>query len=579
MVTRPFESKIQDLVYNVDVGIGNRLVRFFLYLAFVLGIVTFYTASEAQYGLRNAEAMDYAQVARNLMNGEGFTTKYIRPASMWYLIEHSSKHDPMMQRHPDIVHPPLYPAVLSVFFRALEGAFTREGQTTVYPPEKYVVVPLGHLCTLLTALFLFLTARRLFVEPRVATLGVTLYFLSDSVWRMSISGLGISLTTLLTTLAVYLAIVAVGHREEGRPTGSWVGPLAGSALCCAAAALTRYGAVVMIPALALFIGVSFGKTSGIRWAAVYVLIAAIGISPWLARNKIVSGGMLGLAPYMALNGYDPVQDNDFERTLAPKLAMGKTLRELQQKLLLGLAGLYEKNLRTLGDGVLVCLFLTTFFFRFSRDAVHRLRWCIALALLLTMVLASYFGAATEKLLFLFWPFAILYGLAFFFVLLDRLQLRLPLLRIGTVSAFVMLNALPLIFTLLPPRSGPPYPPYYPPYITRVSRLMEPDELLCTDMPWATAWYGDRNSLLLPLTIDNFYDINDFTKPIRGMYFTTLTRDRSYVRTLLTGSYRTWFPILEGRIPADFPLTQGFPLNNLDQLFLTDRPRWEAQRAP
>ena len=25
-----------------------------------------------------------------------------------------------------------------------------------------------------------------------------------------------------------------------------------------------------------------------------------------------------------------------------------------------------------------------------------------------------------------------------------------------------------------------------------------------------------------------------------------------------------------------PLTQGFPLNNLDQLFLTDRPRWREK---
>ncbi len=97
--------------------------------------------------------------------------------------------------------------------------------------------------------------------------------------------------------------------------------------------------------------------------------------------------------------------------------------------------------------------------------------------------------------------------------------------------------------------------------------------MCTDMPWATAWYGSRTSLLLPTTIDEYYEINDYMRRISGLYFTTLTRDREYVRTLLTGPYRTWFPLLEGRIPSDFPLTQGFPLSNLDQLFLTDRQRW------
>jgi len=135
------------------------------------------------------------------------------------------------------------------------------------------------------------------------------------------------------------------------------------------------------------------------------------------------------------------------------------------------------------------------------------------------------------------------------------------------------SALPLILTLMPPRAGVPYPPYFPPFITHVAKLLKPDELLCTDMPWATAWYGRRNSLLLPATIDDFYEINDYNKRISGLYFTTITRNKAYVKDLLTGPERSWFPLLEGRIPSDFPLTQGFPLNNMDQLFLTDRVRW------
>lgn len=578
MVTRPFESKIQDIVYNVDVGVGHHLVKKFLYCILILFVMCLYSCgqnSEGGYGLRNAEAMDLAQVARNLMSGHGFTTKCIRPASMWYLIEHSKKHDPMLMDHPDIMHPPLYPALLSVCFRALEGVFTRSGQITVYPPEKTVIIPLGNLLTLLTGFFLYLTAKRLF-EQRVAFLGVTLYFLSDSVWRMSVSGLAIPLATLFVTLAIYCAVRAVANRQENRTAWSWILPLAGSALFCAAAFLTRYGTIVMLPALALFIGLSFGRERGLKWAGIFAVIVIVASAPWLVRNKMVSGGLLGLAPYTAFNGADPVQDNDFERSLAPKMEFGNNVRKLQQKFLTGLAGLYQKNLRTLGDGFLVCLFFTTFLFRFTKDSVHRLRWCLALGLFLMTIMAAYFGQATEQLLFIFWPFAILYGLAFFYILLDRLQLNVPILRIVTVLVFALLSALPLILTLLPPRSGPPYPPYFPPYVTRVSRLIQPDELLCTDMPWATAWYGDRTSLLLPLTIDDFYDINDYTKRISGLYFTTLTRDRAYVRTLLTGSYRTWFPILEGRIPGDFPLTQGFPLNNLDQLFLTDRPRWEEK---
>ena len=103
--------------------------------------------------------------------------------------------------------------------------------------------------------------------------------------------------------------------------------------------------------------------------------------------------------------------------------------------------------------------------------------------------------------------------------------------------------------------------------------MTPEELICTDMPWATAWYGGRDSLLVPATIDDFYEINDYNKRVSGLYLTTITRDKPYVSSLVAGAERTWFPILEGRIPSDFPLTQGFPIGNMDQIFLTDRARW------
>ncbi len=578
MTNRPFESRLQDIVYNVDVGIGHRLVKILLFIIGVLLVMVFYTASEGRYGLRNAESMDLAQIGRNLAMGRGFSTECIRPASMWYLIENSAKRDPMIARHPDILHPPLYPMALSLGFRSLERLFTRGGETSVYPPEKFVIIPFSHLFTIITGFLVYLLANRLF-ERRVALFGLALYFLSDAVWRMSISGLAISMTTMFCVLAVYLAVVAVQRwQEQPEGTSGWLVPLLVSAVSCGLAILTRYGAVALLPGLALYVLVSMGRQRGGRWALLYALVAILVVSPWLYRNYRVSGGLLGLAPYTALNGRDPIVENDFERTLAPKFESGKTVRALQQKFMTGLASIYSENLRTVGDGLLVCLFLTTFLYRFARDPVHRLRWCLALSIFLLMLIAAYFGKATEQLLFIFWPVIILYGLSFFFILLDRLQLKVPVLQIGTVAAFGFVCVLPLLFSFLPPRVGPPYPPYHPPYITRVSRLIQPEEWLCTDMPWATAWYGDRNSLLLPLTLDDFYDINDYTKRISGLYFTTITRDREYVRTLRTGTYRTWFPILEGRIPSDFPLTQGFPLHNLDQLFLTDSAaRWEANR--
>lgn len=572
MVTRPFESKIQDIVYNVDVGIGLRLVKVGLYLMFLLSVMVLYTATQFR-GLKDADAMDMAQLGRNLMQQQKLVTQFIRPASMWYLIEHSRDQNPRMREHPDIVHPPVYPAILAVGFRAVRDSFGIETASRTFLPEQWVVVPVNLMFTVFTGLLLFLIGRRLF-DPRVSLLGITLFFLSDSTWSTAISGTGVSVAAFWTTAAIYSALMAVRQRSETEEPARWPS-LLGIALCAlftALAFLTRYGTIAILPALALYLTWAASERKGLV-ATAYIGLFLLFIAPWLVRNWMVCGGLLGLAPYTALNGWDPLLENNFERTLAQNLRVSEVFTTLQAKLLGGLGRLYQSDLRLIGDGLMSSFFFTTFFYSFAREPVRRFRWCMALGILMTMIVGSIFGQSAAKLLYLYWPLAILYAVAFFYILLDRMQIRIPLLRIAVTGAFISLGALPLVITLLPPRAGVPYPPYFPPYITHVCRMLTADELLCTDMPWATAWYGQKNSLLLPFSLDEFYEINDYTKRVSGIYFTTITRDREYVRTLLAGPYRTWFPIMEGRIPSDFPLTQGFPLNNYDQLFLTDRQRW------
>ena len=77
---------------------------------------------------------------------------------------------------------------------------------------------------------------------------------------------------------------------------------------------------------------------------------------------------------------------------------------------------------------------------------------------------------------------------------------------------------------------------------------------------------------LPLTQEEFYQINDLYQKISGLYLTSITSHKPYVRGLKNGPDKDWFQILEQRIPADFPLTDGFPIADMDQLFLTDRER-------
>ena len=63
----------------------------------------------------------------------------------------------------------------------------------------------------------------------------------------------------------------------------------------------------------------------------------------------------------------------------------------------------------------------------------------------------------------------------------------------------------------PPRSRVQWPPYIPPSIAQLADWTREDEMIMSDMPWAVAWYADRKSLWLPMTIKAFIDLNDYNQ--------------------------------------------------------------------
>ena len=119
-MAKPFESRIQDLVYNVEVGVGLRIIKAILYVFFVTAIMIMYAAIEFK-GFSDAEAMEMAQLGRNLSrpatvkvveNGEEVTkqlpykyyTKSVRPVDLWHQIKNTKK--PEIVGHPETRRPP-----------------------------------------------------------------------------------------------------------------------------------------------------------------------------------------------------------------------------------------------------------------------------------------------------------------------------------------------------------------------------------------------------------------------------------------------------------------------------------------
>ena len=105
--------------------------------------------------------------------------------------------------------------------------------------------------------------------------------------------------------------------------------------------------------------------------------------------------------------------------------------------------------------------------------------------------------------------------------------------------------------------------------------------MMSDVPWAVAWYGKRQCVWLTLNVqDDFFAVNDYLKPVRGLYLTPLTVDGRFVSQWVRAGEKGWGfllidTILRQQIPSTFPLRKS-PKGYLpDQLFLTDRERWKG----
>jgi len=582
---QPFESTLQDLVYSLDAGAGLQVVRTILFVFVVFALVVIFTAREFR-GLGTEEAMDAAQLGRNLAQSKRYVTRSVKPLTIAQVSANTFDGDARIEFHPELVRPPVYPAVLAgafLFFdlvgvdlfptsRGFEGM-------RIFPAEQWVIIPLNHLFAMLTGLMIFFLGKHLFSQ-KIAILGTVTYFLTSMVWEDSLRGEGVPLLTFFVISAFYFALMAATRRRERRPVWLWMILYLVSVGFSALAVLTHYAALVILPGIALLILLMGTRTHrGGAVAFFYLLFVFLVISPWLLRNYQVAGAPFGLAPHTALIESARYPGDSLMRTLSPTFNLVSDINMLRGRWAQNFSQIYQNHLTTLGGGVLIALFMVTYLYRFVRVHVHSLRWGIGLSMLLLFVGAGFFNDRDLPFYHVFWPFVILYGLAFFSILLDRLDISIDLYKKGLTGLVVGLTALPLLITIfLSPSPKDPYPPYYSRFVMRVCELLKPNEVICTDMPWATAWYGNRVSILLPATLDDYYEINDYRKYMSGLYITTLTKDRAFVSELLTGSEKTWLPITMGRLPEDLPLKQGFQLNNQDQIFLTDSVRWGSEEV-
>ena len=101
------------------------------------------------------------------------------------------------------------------------------------------------------------------------------------------------------------------------------------------------------------------------------------------------------------------------------------------------------------------------------------------------------------------------------------------------------------------------------------------------MPWAVAWYADRKSLWLPMSVADFVSLSDnqsLGSNLVGLYLTPVTGNRGFINEIVKGEYKEWAPFIVRQVNIrDFPLRAvvAMPIDN-ECVFYADRDRWSPR---
>jgi len=599
-------TAVQKLIHQLEIGAGRRVVRVAVLTLVVMALAVWYDL-RAYRNFSAPEAMDTAQLARNIADGKGYTTLFIRPLSL-YLVQQNNQarlagapvaagadFALIQTAHPDLANPPVYPMMLAGLMKALSFHFeastqapfwSEDGRFLRYQPDFFIAV-FNELLLLVVMALTFFLAGKLF-DTTAAWLSALLVLGCALLWRFSVSGLS---TILLMIIFLGVAWCLFRIEELARDSESSgarsFAPAAAAGLLAGVGALTRYAfGWVMIPVMAFLL--LFGGQKRVWQTVTALAVFVIVLAPWVVRNWTVSGTPFGTAGFAVMEGTSVFPGLQLERSPHPDLTPALWLSPYVHKLAGNLRGIFENDLPKLGGSWASMFFLTGLLLGFRSTAARRLRYFLLMCLG-TFIVVQALGRTglstespevnSENLLVLTAPLVFSYGAVFFLTLLRQMKLPFRELYYGVVALFVAVSCLPMIFVLLAARTQPiAYPPYYPPDIQKVAGWMKGNELLMSDVPWAVAWYGHHQCVWLTANAqDDFYAIGDnYSKPVNGLYLTPETLDSKFFSELAHSSDNSWgrFILLAGaqnKFPDNFPLRT--PQILASGLFLTDHQRW------
>jgi hypothetical protein len=562
--------------------------------------------------LSTIEGFDNAQLARNLADGRGYTTDFVRPFSM-HLLKKQGGDPQVRERHPDLANAPLYPVLLAGVLKAMPFPYPNvvgEKNVGAYAPDRWIA-GFNQLLFILAVIQVFCLGSRLF-DPRVGWLAAVVLAGTDLFWRFSLSGLPTLLAcNIVLGLAQVLARVGpvrsgAGEVVAEESAGRLVGLSLLAGVLTGLAGLTRYSlGWLIVPVLIYFSAIPTTR----RTVAILAVLVGFGgvLAPWLTRNYLVSGTLFGTAGYAVYEGTRVFPGFDLLRTLNPDFSLVNA-SDFSSKLLTGLREILENEAPRLGGNWVAAFFLVGLLVPFRNPLLNRLRLFLCSALLIFAVVQALGRTQVsvespmmnaENLLVILAPLVFLFGVGLFQMLADQLAARDPGTRWATTGLLLLVSSAPLLLSLLRPEaSALAYPPYHPRLVQEKAAQLKEDEWMMSDIPWAMAWYGSRQCVWLSLRYRELQDLqrpNDFAamnqaggKPLRALHLSNRMTKSVDTWGLWSWIHRAkreewekelseWEAFLVGGAYAELQVPTGFPLKDAPfglwpELFLIDSER-------
>jgi hypothetical protein len=567
------ESQVQNVVHSIEQGRLAGLIRISLTIVGVGALALIYLFVEFK-GLSAADGIDQAQIARELAAGHGFSTKYLRPLAIEQ-IQKATGRIPA-SNFPETYHAPLNSMIdavaINIFPKALQAKINND--SPVFAGDRLIVAA-SVVFFLLAIAVTFLIGIMLF-DRRVALTACGLVVVADQFWQFALSGLPQMLMLFLFSCTALCLVIGIkGKVRQKRPFLIFF-PLG---ICLGLMALTHPATLWLTAGTALFCGIYFRPRVVIGLIPVIICLAIFSI--WIIRDYQLTKTPFGVSPYAFLenlsgpNGAWMRQANPDLSEINPLAIRKHALEELKNQV--GLLYIL------LGGVIVAPLFFVSLLHSFKRTETADFKWAILLLWIFAFAGSAVLGIdgktiGSNQFHILFGPLMALYGAAFVLVLWSRLNLQTRILRTLFLGGLFVLTGFPALLGFSAGGVRVNFPPYLPGLMQLFSNWTNPEEIICSDMPWAVAWYADRKALLLPTKVkefNNYYDYQSLGGPIVGLYLSPISRDASLVSGILSGEYKDWAPLMLGgpRALPNFPLQVPLALAENRCLYFSDRVRW------